>query len=177
MSYAFVLAANKPRMHSVIYGFEQIILFQNEKTESPTQEKNQDIDGVALFKLGLPDDDDVDGAPIQDDAIGDVDGMPLEAAENIDGIPRTQRIRIQLQHCSQPLCVSVADDKAPVKEPAKGGVAPRFVQSKWETVDPQDVEAQAMTTSKWEQLESKDDVDGVPLEDSFNDSQADRTVC
>ena len=40
---------------------------------------------------------------------------------------------------------------------------PRFVQSKWETVDPEDVEAQAMTTSKWDQLETGN-VDGQPLE-------------
>lgn len=43
---------------------------------------------MALFNLGLPDDD-VDGAPIQEEMSGDVDGMPLEAAEDIDGIPRT----------------------------------------------------------------------------------------
>ena len=38
------------------------------------------------------------------------------------------------------------------------------MQSKWETVNPEDVEAQAMTISKWEQME-KDNVDGEPLED------------
>lgn len=65
----------------------------------------------------------------------------------------------------------------PVEDPDKSSVVPRFVQSKWETVDPQDVEAQAMTTSKWEQLENKDDVDGVPLEDGFNHSRGDKAVC
>ena len=48
-----------------------------------------------------------------------------------------------------------------------------FVPSKWETVDPEDVQAQAVT-SKWDifdQEESKandddDDIDGVPM-DSF----------
>lgn len=33
-----------------------------------------------------------------------------------------------------------------------------FVLSKWETVDPEQVEAQAMTTSKWDLLESSADV-------------------
>lgn len=47
--------------------------------------------------------------------------------------------------------------------------APRFVQSKWETVDPQDVEAQAMTTSKWDLLENKDALDGVAMADSDDD--------
>lgn len=29
-----------------------------------------------------------------------------------------------------------------------------FIPSKWETIDPDEVEAQAMTTSKWDQLEN-----------------------
>lgn len=51
----------------------------------------------------------------------------------------------------------------------------KFKPSKWEEVDPRMVEAQAMSTSKWDQLESKrsalsgltaygeddDDIDGV----------------
>ena len=32
-----------------------------------------------------------------------------------------------------------------------------FVPSRWETVDPDQVEAQAMTTSKWEELDNNDD--------------------
>lgn len=32
-----------------------------------------------------------------------------------------------------------------------------FVPSRWETVDPDQVEAQAMTTSKWEELGQNDD--------------------
>lgn len=43
------------------------------------------------------------------------------------------------------------------------------MQSKWETVDPEDVEAQAMTTSKWETLENAnldgEPLDGEPLDD------------
>lgn len=31
--------------------------------------------------------------------------------------------------------------------------APAFIPSKWETVDPEQVEAQAVTTSKWESLD------------------------
>ena len=41
---------------------------------------------------------------------------------------------------------------------------PRFVQSKWETVDPEDVESQAMTTSKWDLLEPQN-VDGDEIEE------------
>lgn len=39
--------------------------------------------------------------------------------------------------------------------------------SKWETVDPEQVEAQAMTTSKWDLLESSAD----NSQDSKNDTQ------
>ena len=53
-----------------------------------------------------------------------------------------------------------------VEDKAKPAAAeqPRFVQSKWETVNPEDVEAQAMTISKWEQLE-KENVDGEPMDE------------
>lgn len=33
-----------------------------------------------------------------------------------------------------------------------------FILSKWETVDPEQIEAQAMTTSKWDLLENSQDV-------------------
>ena len=49
-------------------------------------------------------------------------------------------------------------------KPKSASEQPRFVQSKWETVHPEEVEAQAMTISKWEQLE-KENVDGDPLEE------------
>lgn len=41
-----------------------------------------------------------------------------------------------------------------------------FIKSKWETVDPEQVEAQAMTTSKWDMLEHSGD-------QSMDSSQAD----
>ncbi|XP_077971948.1 U2 snRNP-associated SURP motif-containing protein-like isoform X2 [Styela clava] len=113
------------------------------KKEADDSINGKEIDGAALFNLDVQDNE-VDGIPIDAGTIdNDVDGLPIEAAEDIDGIP--------------------LETKSVDKE-SKG--TPRFVQSKWETVDPQDVEAQAMTTSKWDQLENKDDVDGVPLDDS-----------
>ena len=65
----------------------------------------------------------------------DLDGIPID---NIDGEPM------------------VGSDSASL---------PKFKPSKWETVDPDLVEAQAMTTSKWETLEqtnedSAEDIDG-----------------
>lgn len=57
------------------------------------------------------------------------------------------------------------------KKDVDKGVAPSqlsgFILSKWETVDPEQVEAQAMTTSKWDLLESSAD----NSQDSKNDNQ------
>ena len=41
------------------------------------------------------------------------------------------------------------------KKPNDKGGSGGFVLSRWETVDPELVEAQAMTTSKWELLEQQ----------------------
>lgn len=59
----------------------------------------------------------------------DIDGIPME-----DNRTQTKKM----------------NDKKPIM-PAG------FVPSRWETVDPDQVEAQAMTTSKWEELEQNDD--------------------
>lgn len=79
-----------------------------------------------------PIDDDVDGMPIADDV--DIDGIPL--SDDIDGEPMTSN-----QFDSSAL---------------------KFKPSKWETIDPDVVESQAMTTSKWDLLEqtNDDDLDG-----------------
>ncbi|XP_031630121.1 U2 snRNP-associated SURP motif-containing protein [Contarinia nasturtii] len=58
----------------------------------------------------------------------DIDGIPLEDPD-IDGIPIGNK------------------DQSPV--------AAGFIPSKWETVDPEKIEAQAITTSKWETLETQ----------------------
>jgi len=87
-------------------------------------------------------DDSVDGVPLDNDVTleDDVDGIPLDSANQ------------------QP-----AKEQPPQQEP------PRFIQSKWETVDKEVVEQQAMTTSKWELLnneEDDEDVDGVEIEET-----------
>lgn len=41
--------------------------------------------------------------------------------------------------------------------------------SKWETVDPDQIEAQAMTTSKWDLLESSADVSQSSSQNDNND--------
>lgn len=54
----------------------------------------------------------------------------------------------------------------------------KYAPSKWETVDPNLIEAQAMTTSKWDLLDQQDDdrksddedIDGRPMEDGDGDN-------
>ncbi|CAH1244975.1 U2SURP [Branchiostoma lanceolatum] len=141
----------------------------------------------------------IDGVPIMakaglDGLLLDVDGIPIKEGEDIDGIP------IGVSESVDGIVMKVEDidgkpidddlDGQPMKEEPVFKVAP----SKWETVDPSDIEAQAMTTSKWDLLEQQDeddpdqddksqgdsndpdktadddDVDGMPMEDDAQDS-------
>lgn len=51
----------------------------------------------------------------------------------------------------------IVDDPSDVVVNKKGAPLSGFILSKWETVDPEQVEAQAMTTSKWDMLGSSAD--------------------
>nr|XP_016929551.1 U2 snRNP-associated SURP motif-containing protein [Drosophila suzukii] len=94
------------------------------------------LDGAALLKSALmraiPD---VDAAtpkretPKRDEYLDEIDGIPFD--EDLDGIP-------------------LEKDTKPTSK------MPGFIPSKWETVDPQQVEAQAITTSKWDTLDPPD---------------------
>ncbi|EDW32826.1 GL10142 [Drosophila persimilis] len=115
-------------------------------------------------------DEDIDGAPLSGDDKDDedLDGVPLDGAallksalklalpesltperdtpnreeyhDEIDGIPFDEDL-----------------DGVPLEKEAKSHVKlPGFIPSKWETVDPQQVEAQAITTSKWDTLDPPD---------------------
>ncbi|GIY33458.1 hypothetical protein CDAR_474071 [Caerostris darwini] len=104
--------------------------------------------------------DDIDGVPLSTD---DIDGVPLdgplnEDRDDIDGIPLNEDLD------GQPL-----EDERPSSAP---DISSKFKPSKWETVDPETVEAQAITTSKWDLLEQNedqeqvDDIDGQPMDDT-----------
>ncbi|XP_053963349.1 U2 snRNP-associated SURP motif-containing protein [Anastrepha ludens] len=102
------------------------------------------LDGAALLKSalmrGLPEAMSIQkSTPTQrglgiDEEDDDIDGVPLD--EDIDGIPLEK------------LPPELSDSQ--LKANAKGGA---FIPSKWETVDPEQVEAQAITTSKWDTLD------------------------
>merc|ERR1712096_349949 len=113
-----------------------------------------EIDGVPASveetssAVANDDDDEVDGIPFDNDITNDddVDGIPLDTS----GQDATEAVKEEPKH-----------------DP------PGFIQSKWETIDKETVEQQAMTTSKWELLnqdtdqeEDDDDVDGVEIEET-----------
>ncbi|XP_011875540.1 PREDICTED: U2 snRNP-associated SURP motif-containing protein isoform X4 [Vollenhovia emeryi] len=108
--------------------------------------------GLVLMDEPEPEnDEDIDGAPLSDvdgDGAEDLDGVPLDGAtllkvdEDIDGVPMDDDDSANARNKD--------DDK-------KSAMPAGFVPSRWETVDPDQVEAQAMTTSKWEELGQNED--------------------
>uniref|UniRef100_A0A8B9PUB7 U2 snRNP-associated SURP motif-containing protein n=1 Tax=Apteryx owenii TaxID=8824 RepID=A0A8B9PUB7_APTOW len=89
--------------------------------------------------------DDLDGAPIEEELDGapleDVDGIPIDAApiDDLDGVPIKS-----LDDDLDGVPLDTAEDSKKNEPIFK--VAP----SKWEAVDESELEAQAVTTSKWE---------------------------
>ncbi|XP_017763481.1 PREDICTED: U2 snRNP-associated SURP motif-containing protein isoform X2 [Eufriesea mexicana] len=125
--------------------------------DEPEPENDEDIDGAPLSDVDGDGAEDLDGVPLDGAALlkgamkhgltpqatsnyDDIDGVPMD--EDIDGIPMDEDDSSNVQ--------SKEDDKKP-------SIPAGFVPSRWETVDPDQVEAQAMTTSKWEELGQNDD--------------------
>ncbi|XP_070538987.1 U2 snRNP-associated SURP motif-containing protein-like isoform X3 [Ptychodera flava] len=94
--------------------------------------EDPDVDGTPLEDSAL-DGEPLDGVPLKDD----LDGMPLDASADVDGIPMKDEDL----------------DGKPLED--KTDVLPKIAPSRWETVDNSELEAQAMTTSKWDTLEQK----------------------
>ncbi|XP_012885336.1 PREDICTED: U2 snRNP-associated SURP motif-containing protein [Dipodomys ordii] len=98
-------------------------------TVSVTQDVPDDLDGAPIEEEldGAPLED-VDGVPIDATPIDDLDGVPIKSLDDdLDGVP-----------------LDAAEDSKKSEPIFK--VAP----SKWEAVDESELEAQAVTTSKWE---------------------------
>ncbi|XP_046143797.1 U2 snRNP-associated SURP motif-containing protein isoform X2 [Osmia bicornis bicornis] len=125
--------------------------------DEPEQENDEDIDGAPLSDVDGDGAEDLDGVPLDGAALlkgamkhgltpqtttnyDDIDGVPMD--EDIDGIPMDEDDSSNLRNKE--------DEKKP-------SIPAGFVPSRWETVDPDQVEAQAMTTSKWEELGQNDD--------------------
>ncbi|XP_025152472.1 U2 snRNP-associated SURP motif-containing protein [Harpegnathos saltator] len=125
--------------------------------DEPEPENDEDIDGAPLSDVDGDGAEDLDGVPLDGAALlkgamkhgltpqttsnyDDIDGIPMD--EDIDGVPMDD------------------DDSTNVRnreDEKKSSMPAGFVPSRWETVDPDQVEAQAMTTSKWEELGQNED--------------------
>ncbi|XP_014260927.1 U2 snRNP-associated SURP motif-containing protein [Cimex lectularius] len=110
-----------------------------EETRRSSEVHDDDIDGIPCDNLGSEmDQDDLDGVPLDGATllkgaykhtnVDDIDGIPMD--DDIDGKP--------MEFGSK-------------KTQPTGA----FVPSRWETVDPELLEQQAMTTSKWELIEQQ----------------------
>uniref|UniRef100_A0A8C7KQU7 U2 snRNP-associated SURP domain containing n=1 Tax=Oncorhynchus kisutch TaxID=8019 RepID=A0A8C7KQU7_ONCKI len=105
---------------------------------------------------------DIDGAPIGEDMDGasleDVDGVPIGAPQgmdDLDGVP--------IKALEEDI------DGVPLDHAAAKAASFKVAPSKWEAVDESELEAQAVTTSKWEifeQPEEKKDEDDSDDEDT-----------
>lgn len=100
-----------------------------------------------------------EGSPpplVKDDLLDDVDGVPLVAADtDLDGLPLVGPVA-DPDLDGVPLGVvedSDIDGQPLDVAPLRRAPPAKFVPSKWETVDPETVSQQAVTTSKWDLLD------------------------
>ncbi|XP_016980599.2 U2 snRNP-associated SURP motif-containing protein isoform X1 [Drosophila rhopaloa] len=124
---------------------------------SGEEKDDEDLDGVPLdgaallksaLKRALPDPDAATPkreTPKREEYLDEIDGVPLD--EDLDGIPLE-------------------------KETKPAPKMPGFIPSKWETVDPQQVEAQAITTSKWDTLDPPDPPKFFSSDDESDDDNS-----
>lgn len=94
------------------------------------------------------------------DLLEDVDGVPLVAADvDLDGLPLGAGTLADPDLDGVPLALPLEDpelDGQPLLDVPPAVHRPpvaKFVPSKWETVDPETVSQQAVTTSKWDLLD------------------------
>ncbi|XP_018332349.1 U2 snRNP-associated SURP motif-containing protein [Agrilus planipennis] len=126
--------------------------------------------------------DDIDGDPLQDAHETDED-TPMDGAALLKGALKQQQQQHQQQFMRSPTPggdtdidgEEIQDMDENVKQDGSAKSAPPsslsgFILSKWETVDPEQVEAQAMTTSKWDLLESDNSQDS-PNQNSNDNSE------
>ncbi|XP_036300546.1 U2 snRNP-associated SURP motif-containing protein isoform X8 [Pipistrellus kuhlii] len=111
--------------------------------------------------------DDLDGAPIEEELDGapleDVDGIPIDATpiDDLDGVP-IKSFDDDLD--GVPLVDATEDSK---KNEPIFKVAP----SKWEAVDESELEAQAVTTSKWELFDQHEESEEEGNQNQEEDSE------
>ncbi|XP_062872309.1 U2 snRNP-associated SURP motif-containing protein isoform X2 [Trichomycterus rosablanca] len=121
-----------------------ITLDQDNEPEVPKQvEKVEDLDGAPIMEEE-EEEEELDGAPLED-----VDGAPLDGAP-LDGAPLDDLDGVPIRSTEEEL------DGVPLRG-AKAGF--KMAPSKWEEVDGPALEAQAVTTSKWEVFDLPEESD------------------
>ncbi|XP_055538676.1 U2 snRNP-associated SURP motif-containing protein isoform X2 [Wyeomyia smithii] len=141
------------------------IVEKKEEEEPEDENEDEDLDGIpldgaALLKSAMlkgMTDTDTRTPVLKHDIYSDeddIDGMPLD--EDIDGVPLEPG-------------TLVADFDGENGKAKSGG---SFIPSKWETVDASQIEAQAITTSKWETLEPvAPEPPSISMRDGSDDEQ------
>ncbi|XP_076831883.1 U2 snRNP-associated SURP motif-containing protein isoform X2 [Brachyhypopomus gauderio] len=113
-----------------------------EVPEEPEQpEQVEDIDGAPIVE------EEIDGAPLEDVDGAPLDGAPLDGAP-LDGAPLDDLDGVPIKGSEEEL------DGVPLDGPKPGF---KMAPSKWEEVDGSSLEAQAVTTSKWEAFDPPED--------------------
>ncbi|CAB4067787.1 SR140 [Lepeophtheirus salmonis] len=101
----------------------------------------------------------------------DVDGIPLDGAALLKSAAKTESDKVKLpitkDSDDSDLDGAPLDDPSSLNPSSNRGVS-GFLPSKWETVDPEDVQAQAVTE------EDDDDIDGIPMQ--LDDDEIDMRV-
>ncbi|KAG5896697.1 hypothetical protein JTB14_002542 [Gonioctena quinquepunctata] len=116
--------------------------------------------------LGLEEEED-----IPKELAEDIDGNPLETQESDEDVPMDGAALLKtamMQYESGSADELDIDGQEIKDDTAKDAALSGFITSKWETVDPEKIEAQAMTTSKWDLLENSQD---ASHESSTNENQ------
>lgn len=159
------------KLHNVFLGLETEVSFKYaccgvtlnvrhfQNTKNAVAEQSVDIDGDPLQdQIETDEDVPMDGAMLLKSAMKQNYRSPTPGDDtDIDG--NNSQVFFIIVHLFFKLFVGEEihdnDDKKDKKSSEKS--LSGFILSKWETVDPEQVEAQAMTTSKWDLLESSTD--------------------
>ncbi|XP_055330103.1 U2 snRNP-associated SURP motif-containing protein-like [Paramacrobiotus metropolitanus] len=104
-----------------------------------------------------------DGSDVEEGS--GIDGKPLPPEPvNLTAVPPPSLVPSYMDADVDGVPIDEDVDGAPLEEPAAADTKPApvaFAPSRWETVDPEQVKAQAITTSKWDLVEG---ADGAPKE-------------
>ncbi|XP_067903902.1 U2 snRNP-associated SURP motif-containing protein-like isoform X4 [Heterodontus francisci] len=112
--------------------------------------------------------DDVDGTPIDSDQVApleDVDGLPIDGIP-LDGAPLDDIDGIPLKSVDDDLDGMPMEELVLIK---KEEPLLKIAPSKWETVDESELEAHAITTSKWDLLDHPESEEKIEIKEEIKE--------